>query len=263
MSAPSVCRIAALTVGFCFLATAAADAGPKSKKKKKKDTDIADVSAFKDKLVVFTDGEGDYFAAVPGDMDTLFYGDGKTFYKQRAFSGGRNGTKWSMRMWSPRVDHVADLDGDVGKGTMTCGKDKTELTQVPDAEAAKILDKATFRLPFWKRQAHALSRDDRGIYYYVDQLRDEYGGKDYKLYAGPKGAMKELGLTNIVSDSEGEIFASKKGELRFIQDRSKATWIKGEKRVELVQVPLENNLPMIYGELGVYEGSLGTPCDEY
>ena len=115
----------------------------------------------------------------------------------------------------------------------------------------------------WRRVAHALSRDDRGVYYYVDRMQDEYGGKGYRLFAGQKGGLKELGLTNIVSDSEGEIFASKKGELRFVQGGGKATWIKGEKKTELVTVPLDMNLALIYGDLGVYEGSLGTPCDEY
>ena len=78
------------------------------------------------------------------------------------------------------------------------------------------------------------------------------------------GAMKELPLTNIVSDSKGQIFASKRGELRFvIEDGDKGTWIKGEQKTELTNVPVEDNIALIYGELGVYEGSLGTPCDEY
>jgi hypothetical protein len=273
MRAPRLCRAAATTTVVALLASLAvlpADAKKKKKKKKKKDDDIVDVSAWKDKFIVYTDGDDGYYAAVPGEMDAVFYGDGKTFYKQRTFSGGRSPPKWSFRMWSPRVNSVADLDGSDDSadkvGTMTCGEEEFELTKIDAKEAAKIIDKATFKAPLWKRQAHKLSRDDRGTYYYVDRLRDDvtnYEKKGWRLFAGQKGAMKELPLTNIVSDSEGEIFSSKRGELRFIQENDKATWIKGERKTELVNVPVEDNVKMIYGELGVYEGSLGTPCDEF
>lgn len=41
-------------------------------------------------------------------------------------------------------------------------------------------------------------------------------------------------------------------------------WIEGaKKKVELKVVPIVENLPMIYNELGVYAGErLGTPCDD-
>ncbi len=271
MRAPTHCRIAArllvLAAGLAFLTTGV-EAGKKKKKKKKED-ESADISAVKDKLEVYTDGEGGYYIGVPGESEHLYYGDGKTMYRQRVGSGGRNGTQWSMRMWSPRVNGVADLVVDSGKGTMSCGKDDFEITQIDPTEAQKIIAKAVFRKPLWKRQAHSLFRDDRGTYYYVDRMQDELGGKSFRLFAGSKGALKELALTNIVSDSEGQIFSSKKGELRFVQDNItdfrdvKASWIKGEKRTDLTTVPIDMNVPLIYGELGVYEGTLGTPCDEY
>jgi hypothetical protein len=74
--------------------------------------------------------------------------------------------------------------------------------------------------------------------------------------------MKEIPMTNVVSDSVGEIFSTKKGELRFVVDGGKARWVYGQKSVDLVTVPVEDNVPMIYGELGVYPGALGTPCDD-
>jgi hypothetical protein len=265
MRAPSVCRVAALVACLLFAAGSAAAQSAKSKKRtKKKPDDVVDIAAWKDKMVVFTDGEGGYFAAVPGELKLLFYGDGKTMHQQRVFGASRSGDRHDLRMWSPRVNSRADvrLDGDAG--SLTCGKDTFDLVRVKAPEAARILDQAAFRTPLWKRQAHALSRDDRGTYYYVDRLRDEEGGKGFRLFAGPKGAVKQLPLTNIVSDSEGEIFASKsKGELRFVQSPRQATWIKGDKRTDLTLVPVEDNVALIYGELGVYEGSLGTPCDQY
>jgi hypothetical protein len=265
MRASTLCRSAALFAVATFLLSASAEAGKKKKKKKKKtDDEIVDVSAVKSQFLVFTDGDGGYFATIRMDMDHLFYGDGKTFHQQRAFSGGANGNnEWSFRMWAPRVENVADLDIKNAVGTIACGKDEFELTQVSATEATKIIDSAVFKKPLWTRQGHALSRDDKGTYYFVDRLRDEYGGKGYRLFAGQKGAMKELGLTNIVSDSKGQIFSSKKGELRFVQETDSATWIKNEKKTTLVNVPIEDNLSLVYGELGVYEGSLGTPCDDY
>lgn len=266
MRASTVCRAAAI-LGCLVLIASVADAGPRKKRKKKKADEVVDVSAWKDRMMVYTDGEGGYFTVVPGETDAFFYGDGKTLYKQRVFGASRNPPKFDMRMWSPRVNSIADFAASDDKkdtaGTLTCGKDEFTLVRVADAEARKILASATFRPPLWKRQAHALSRDDRGTYYFVDKIRDDLGGKGFRLFAGQKGAMKELPLVNIVSDSEGEIFATKKGELRFVLEPRKATWIKGEKRTELTLVPVEDNVAMIYGELGVYEGSLGTPCDEY
>ena len=41
-------------------------------------------------------------------------------------------------------------------------------------------------------------------------------------------------------------------------------WIDtAKKAVELCAVPVSENLPLIYNELGVYTGArLGTPCDD-
>jgi hypothetical protein len=260
----------AILLSLVFVVSVA-QAGPKKKKKKTKKADVVDVSAWKDKFHVYTDGDGSYMMGVPGESESVFYGDGKTMYKQRAFGSSRNPPKWDFRMWSPRVSNVADFGGSDDTtdkaGFLNCAADEFELTRVDSKDAEKIIAKAQFLDVLWQRQAEKLSRDDRGTYYYVDRLRDEYGGKGYRLFAGQKGAMKELPLTNIVSDSKGQIFASKRGELRFVieedQPESKATWIKGEKKTELTNVPVEDNIALIYGELGVYEGTLGTPCDDY
>jgi hypothetical protein len=42
-----------------------------------------------------------------------------------------------------------------------------------------------------------------------------------------------------------------------------STWIEKQKKTELRTVPISENLPLIYNELGVYTGvRLGTPCDD-
>ena len=69
-------------------------------------------------------------------------------------------------------------------------------------------------------------------------------------------------MTNVVSDSEGDIFATKSGELRLVLDRKESAWVKGKQRTALELLPLEDNVQLIYSELGVYAGEpLGTPCD--
>ena len=70
-------------------------------------------------------------------------------------------------------------------------------------------------------------------------------------------------MTNVVSDSEGDVFSTKTGSLRLIIDRRESTWIEGEKPRKLMLVPVRQNLGLIYNELGIYAGQRqGTPCDD-
>jgi hypothetical protein len=258
---------AAILVVFAQFLANAAEARPKKKKVK---DEAEDISAAKKDLVVLTDADGDVYVLENkwGDEHWAFFGDGKVMYRLRVFGGGSDGTtgQFDYTFWSPRTDR--GFIGRDGKGAyyVTCddGTDAESfpLTKLPDADGKKILDGASFRKPLWKRQAQALARDDAGNYYYVDRMRDDYGGKGHRIFAGPKGGMKELPMTNVVSDSVGEIYATKKGELRFITDPNKAVWIKGTVKTELTIIPIEDNIAMIYGDLGVYDGSLGTPCDD-
>jgi hypothetical protein len=230
------------------------------------DRDPVDISKVKDKLKVLTDGDGHYIVVVHDKGDNLMlYGDGTKFYKQRVFSRFFDGStkNFSARFWSPRVDSQADLHHKKGKWFLKCKKRKTSLTELGEDDAKKVLADGKFMDVYWQRSAYQLARDDRGTYYYVDRFRDEFGGKGHRLFIGQKGNLKKTKLTNIVSDSEGDIYATKKGELRFVSGEKSYTWIRGDKKVELKRVPVEKNVEMIYGDLGVYLGeSLGTPCDD-
>jgi hypothetical protein len=232
------------------------------------DSDTIDVSKVKDDLVVVHDGDGHVIVVMPavsGGDEYYFYGDGHTFHQQRRFSASSDGStgRFSARAWSPRVDSVMDLERDSKGGwTMTCGKRETKLTEMKKDEAQKVIARATFRPPLWRHQAYALARDDRGTYYYVDRLRDEHGGKGFRLWKGKRGKMKQQKMLNIVSDSEGDIFSTRDGELRLILSRKDATWVKKKDRTELTIVPVGANVPLIYLDLGVYLGALGVPCDD-
>jgi len=66
----------------------------------------------------------------------------------------------------------------------------------------------------------------------------------------------------VVSDSEGEIFASTSGKLRLVVGKQSAQWIAGG-TANLLLLPLNENYGLIYNELGVYlKEKLGVPCDD-
>ena len=228
------------------------------------------IDADKEKLVVLRTDGGHFVVIEPFNTrsDHFYFGDGKNMYRQRTFSGSQDGTvKFSRSYWAPRVASNASIDFKDGAWNLECADRKTPLSEVTGDDAAKVLDKGKYHTELWKRQAYHLSRDDHGRYYYVDRLRDEHGGKGYRLFIGMKGKMPLTKLTNIVSDSEGDIFSTKKGDLRFIIDNGESkdvTWLKGKTKTVLRPVPLYKNIILIYDELGVYEGEdFGTACDYY
>jgi hypothetical protein len=226
--------------------------------------DVADV---KSKLKVLTDGKKHFVAVVPfGPTEHFYYGDGKAFYAQRVFGSGSSGQEsFDLTFWEPRVraPYQASFEFRDGKYRVQCDERKTELSPLPDDEAKTLLDTARFFRPRWKQRAHALARDDRGIYYYVDRGRESDDSKTFRLFAGPKGIMKPLKMVNVVSDSEGEIFSTPSGELRLVLDRKQTVWIQKKRRIPLSSLPVEDNHVLIYSDLGVYAGQrLGTPCDD-
>jgi hypothetical protein len=226
----------------------------------------ADITAIKAKLKVFEDGKKHYVILEPfGETyDHFYYGDGKEFWLQRVRGGGRSGNEsFDRSYWEPRSNRNASFGFHNGKYSVDCGERQTELKPVPDAEAQKIIEGAKFYKTRWKRQAYALARDNTGTYYYVDRMREPEGNKNFRLFVGPKGSMKITKLVNAVSDSAGDIFATKTGELRLVMNKKETFWQKGKKKTDLIFLPIEDNAVMIYTELGVYAGEkLGTPCDD-
>jgi hypothetical protein len=232
----------------------------------------ADISAVKDKLIVLGDGKKHYLALLPStDMEApFFYGNGKAFYAQRVFGGGGEGKEGEMPkaidkvFWEPRSHQGhAYFNYRDGKYSIGCDKRETVFTPLPDGEMKTMISAAKFYKPHWKYRAYALARDNKGVYYYVDRVREPESSMSFRLWAGPRGAMKPQKMVNVVSDSEGDIFATKSGELRLVLDKHETTWIKNEQKTKLVFLPVEENHVLIYTDLGVYTGEpLGTPCDD-
>ena len=80
-------------------------------------------------------------------------------------------------------------------------------------DAFRRLDREVLVDNAWHRYCRDryVQRDgSEGTYYYVDRARQPPGNYDFHLFRGPRGNMKTLPMTNIVSDSEGDIFATKR-----------------------------------------------------
>jgi len=231
-----------------------------------------DISAYKDKLVVWTDGKSHYLAMVMTSHDPPYFwsADGKKFYAIRTIAGGSEGgdenlLRLSRTFWDPRqANSEADArwTKESGKMIVECADRKATLDKAPDGK--KIIEGAKFFKQLWPRKAYALVRDTTGKYYYVDNLREPENAKSFRLFVGPKGAMKLAKMKNVVSDSEGDVFSTMTGDLRLILGKKDSSWIAGAaKPKQLLWVPIEDNATMIYTDLGVYTGErFGTPCDE-
>ena len=232
-----------------------------------------DAKANADKLEVWKDDLGQFYVVpAPNTFSFdeagawVFYGDGKTMYQQRIVGSGTGTKGYEWSIWAPRVKTLqqAGLENKKDRLTVECGvKDYRALTQLKADEAKVFFAKATFYPPLWQRQTHFLARDDDGVYYLVDELREEYGGQGYRVFVGAAGTMKEMPMTNVVEDSGGFIFATKGGSLKIISDKKTDTafWVKGGKKVELTVLAPGDNRYLIYRSLGIY-GSIGTVCDD-
>lgn len=241
-----------------------------------------DAASFRDKLLVLTDGKNHFVALDPEspyNSETIFgSGDGKTFARIPVTGGGKSGTEaWTVSMWDPRVRNAgnspASIDmQDSGKSySVTCAKKVTPLTKVSADETKKLLATAAFNAPSWTRVPEKLLRDNTGIYYLVDRFRSRDDGdrRDFRVFAGQKGNMKQLPLKDVVDDAQGMIFSTKTGNLRLItttDGKFEGKWIQGKAVTPLVEVPLDDlhTGRMIYMDLGPYSGQrLGTPCDDF
>jgi hypothetical protein len=148
---------------------------------------------------------------------------------------------------------------------VACGPRTVHAPMLSTAEGqALLLASRLAPLPF-ARQPHALLRDSAGTYFYADVGTEPGREHDYRLFTGTKGSMKLTRLTNVVTDSAGELYSTKSGDLKLLVDLARdSLWIVKGKARPLRRVPVEENLELIFGELGVYSGArLGTPCDDF
>jgi hypothetical protein len=234
-----------------------------------------DIAPFRAELLVFSDAAGNAYVLKPADRaksepGRLFFGQsGKQLYEQLIVGRTTNGSAWSYQTWAPRITGIRpayfqqQADGTHVK--LCANPDHaTQLTQLTGDKAKQVLDKSAIMTEALTRRPHMFARDDTGVYYYVDKLSMKYGGKGYRIFVGKKGAMKQLPLTDIATDTEGEVFATKSGDVRLDHrgKKSTAAWVRGEKKLELITLDLDANSSVIFSDLGIYQ-FLGTLCDTF
>lgn len=263
MRHPMRARGWSLAVLLALSTSAAAEPRPKP----------VDIKPFRDRLLVLQDADGGTYIVLPGSDSKVFYGVGgknKKVYEQvvTGRSADRSKGSWDIAVWAPRVPKLQPgsiqkkADGSFVKW---CGSDvQVGLSELTGDKAGAIIDKASFLTTAMTRRPHLLARDDSAVYYYVDVIRDQYGGKGYRVFIGRKGAMKQRPLTDVATDTGGDVFATKTGDLRIVRDvsdgKSTVTWVKGGKRSPLVWLDTDASSALIFKDLGVY-GFTGSICE--
>jgi hypothetical protein len=226
-----------------------------------------DIKSFRDHLIVLQDGQGATYVVDPTSEGRAFYGTGKTLYEQIVVTRSRDGESgmWDVGVFAPRVPQLRP--GSITRkpdGTYHrfCDAEDVVLTERTGDQARAILDRSTFMTSATIRAPRLLARDDTGVYYYVDELRQPYGGNGTRVFVGKKGAMKEMPLVDVTVDSGGAIYATKSGDLRLVRDNEpqKVRWVRGDKVTELKILDLDINSPLIFRDLGIY-GFIGTICE--
>lgn len=147
---------------------------------------------------------------------------------------------------------------------VSCGDREVKVPMLSSADGAKLVLGAKFVDSPFTRVPYTLLRDRRGTYYYVDTSSLPNREKDFHVWVGQRGKLKRLPLTNVVSDSAGDLFTTRAGELRLSLDKEKGSfWHEKNANLPLRPVPVEENYDVIFNELGVYTERLGNPCDDF
>jgi hypothetical protein len=233
--------------------------------------------ALGDTKVCADEKNGRYIVFSPDGSDHpgMLYGDGKIFrpvphpnmmsagwfFDPRHFNPKNND---NFRGLDLRVHSYVEVEDDAPTCTLMCGTRKTELSLMPADQVSELVSKMQVEPAPMLRVPHKLARDRRGTYYYVDRSTEPGRERDFQLYVGKLGNLKRQSMKNVVADSEGEIFSSSTGDLRFIVENDQVLWIRGKREDKLFAVPIQDNWQMIYNNLGVYFGlDMGNPCDHY
>lgn len=225
-------------------------------------------------LMLFEDGKGSLVASGPYKMGLVLAGNAKKLFKLRLQGGGAQGDEqFQWTFWDPRAASgwQRSFEVTVAEGTakLQCGDTAIPFKRVEDKRAKKILAKAAVFEPRWRRIPHLLARSEEGEYYYVDGARtvdgEEAKKRDFRVYAGRKGALVRLELLDAVEDTAGLLFVTPAGRLemkRSPDENHEVAWVTAAGRKKLSFLHPVDQGALIYGELGVYGGeALGTPCD--
>lgn len=213
-------------------------------------------------LVFATDGKGNYVGSSPSLGGKMVAGTTKGLFLQRVYAGGTDGKGgFDLSFWDPRGRNNS-FSRAADRFELKCGDATIALQSVSAAQAKRLFAKTPLHDVRWQRVAHALARDEEGIYYFVDRARDEKAEPDHRLYVGQRGRVSVYAAQLLASDAAGEIFQFGGSRLSISTRDGKAEIRHGEVIRPLIFLDMERHASLAYGALGAYRGeSLGTPCD--
>lgn len=240
-------------------------------------TKVIDIATVEGKITALQDLSTKTFIVLFHDpkrferASRIFLGTADQLFEQKIVGSGIDSSEtWSTLLSAPRSrgrsPEFANLQFHDAKFKLWCS-DADEipaLTPLSEVETQALLKKATFRTSGNVHRPVALARDEAGIYYYVDRLREEHGGQGYRVYVGKRGALKQMPLRDVAIDTAGMVFSTKKGELQLTIDtgqQSGAAWKSKGKARTLKVLDLFSESYLIHRELGVYS-AFGAACDE-
>lgn len=216
------------------------------------------------RLKAVTDGKV-VIAYDPKPEDSLapIYATSRTdktkLYAQRVFGGGREGTKsFDVTFWEPRAKAPWQASFGVkdGKAWLQCGDNKIELRPIA------IPKRASFHGVRWQRRLFAMARTDDGTYFVVDRAREPDDSRDFHLWIGKRGALGPVKVDDALLEGDEQVFLTAQGRLKVTG--AGAEWTApGATAMALKRLEIEEQAGFAYGELGVYQEPLGTPCDGY
>src|SRR5882672_1548654 len=161
-----------------------------------------DVAAVKSQGLVLQDAQGGVYVVFHSNdpkapkAPWVFYGPNtKVVYEQHNFTWSypTKGGDWEIQTDAPRVPggHAKLRRQKDGTYLKICGYKgdtgiaiSTGLTELSGEKARDVLDKTRFLSEGIIRVPHLLARDDSGVYYYIDEIAELYGGKGYRVFVG-------------------------------------------------------------------------------
>ncbi len=174
-----------------------------------------------------------------------------------------------MFLWSGDLAVKVRRSKTEKKWVAECPGAKTDFHEVSVEERDLFLQTATFGKRRWRHEPMALARDRAGTYFYVDKLTEVEGGLGHRLFKGPRGAVKQVELQDVILDNQSIIFitARTRLELRLKGDGVDGVMLgrgkrKSSRKLQMLPVGDKTNKSLIYNELGAYDGEvLGGICD--
>lgn len=197
----------------------------------------------------------------------VFVGTSTLLFEQEMMGFTSSPPNMQSYMLAPRAQPKGRTTLELFEGNyaITCGdKDTIALATLAPAEVAKVLANATFRSSAVAHSTAMLARDAAGIYYFVDRLREAFGGSGFRVFVGKRGKLKQLPLVDVADDEAGMVFETKSGEIRLTMDKNKertVTWNVKGKTKNLTWLDPHAASYLISRELGIYTG-FGTLCDD-